>query len=82
VIDPWRIPNHWYKSKVEDLKLRLPRGGDPTSASGRAIIARQSDRMEMAALRRELVGGRLLLSGATRKGRRGVVVGEAEVDDR
>jgi hypothetical protein len=28
VIDPWENPNNWYQSKVKDLKLRLPRGGD------------------------------------------------------
>jgi hypothetical protein len=38
--------NNWYQSKVEDLKLRLPQGGDRTSASGRVIISGRSDRVE------------------------------------
>jgi hypothetical protein len=28
VIDLWANSNNWYQSEVEDLKLRLPRGGD------------------------------------------------------
>ena len=46
MIDPWGNPNNWYQSQVEDLKPCLPRGGDPTSASGRAIIVRWSDMEE------------------------------------
>jgi hypothetical protein len=46
VIDPWVNSNNLYQSKVKDLKLRLPRGGDPTSASGRAIVGRRSDWVE------------------------------------
>jgi hypothetical protein len=83
VIDLWANSNNWYQSELGDLKLRLPRGGDPTSASGRVILGRQSDRMKMestlsSARRRVIVFG-----GATWRGRQGVVVGKAvDEDDR
>jgi hypothetical protein len=48
VIDLWANSNNWYHSEVKDLKLRLPRGGEPTSASGWAIVGRRKDRVETA----------------------------------
>jgi hypothetical protein len=83
VIDLWTNSNNWYQSKVEDLKLRLPWGGDPASASGRAIVGQRSDRVKMASTlsfaRRRVI----VLDGATRRRRQGVIVGkEVEEDDR
>jgi hypothetical protein len=85
VIDSWVNFNNWYQSEVEDLKLRLPRGGDPTSASGRAIIGRRSDRVKMASTHTPASARRrvIMLGGATQRRRQGVVVGKmADEDDR
>jgi hypothetical protein len=49
------------------MKLRLPRGGDATSASGRAIVGRRIDRVEMA-------------STPSWARRRATVVGRSDVD--
>jgi hypothetical protein len=50
VIDLWANSNNWYQSEVEDLKQCLHREGEPTSASGQAIVARRSYRVEMASM--------------------------------
>jgi hypothetical protein len=83
VIDPWANSNNWYQSQFEGLKLRLPRGGDPTSASGRAIVGQRSDRVKMASTPMSARRRVTVLSGATWRRRQGVVVNKvAEVDDR
>jgi hypothetical protein len=83
VIDLWANSNNWYQSEVEDLKLRLPRGGDPTSASGRAIVGRQSDRVKMASMPSSARRRVTVFGGATWRGRQGVVVVKAvDEDDR
>jgi hypothetical protein len=83
VIDLWVNSNNWYQSEVKDLKLRLPQGGDATSASGRAIVARRSDRVKMASTPSSARRRVIMLGGGTRRRRQGVVVGKvADEDDR
>jgi hypothetical protein len=65
VIDLWANPNNWCKSKIEDLKLRLPRRGDPSSTSGRATVARRSDRVERRAWGYQRGSRRSMIDGAT-----------------
>jgi hypothetical protein len=74
VIDSWTISNNWYQSKVEDLKLRLPRGGDLTSASGRAIVGRRSDRVKMASTPSSAKRRVIVFGGATWRRRQGAVI--------
>jgi hypothetical protein len=81
VIDLWANSNNWYQSKVKDLKLRLPRGGDATSASGRAIVGRRSDRVKMTSTPSSARRRVIMFSVATWRGRQGVVVGKAVGED-
>jgi hypothetical protein len=82
VIDLWANSNNWYQSEVEDLKLRLPRGGD-ASASGKAIVGWQSDRVKMASTLSSARRRVTVFGGATWRGRQGVVVVKAvDEDDR
>jgi hypothetical protein len=74
VIDLWANSNNWYQSEVEDLKLRLPRGGDFTSASGRAIVGRWSDRVKMAPS--WAIWLVIIVRWNNTEGRKGVVVGK------
>jgi hypothetical protein len=83
VIDLWANSNNWYQSEVEDLKLRLPRGGDHTSASGRAIVGRRSDQVKMASTPASARRRVIVLDGATQRRRHHIVVGKAvDEDDR
>jgi hypothetical protein len=83
VIDLWANSNNWYQSKVKDLKLRLPQGGDASSASGRAIVGRRSDRVKMASTQSPAKRRVIVFDGATWRERHGVVVGKAvDGDDR
>jgi hypothetical protein len=43
----------------------LPRGGDATSASGRAIVGRQSDRVKMTSTVEQHGGGGMVLLSAS-----------------
>jgi hypothetical protein len=81
VIDSWANSNNWYQSKVEDLKLRLSRGGDPTSALGRAIVGRRSDRLKMANTSSSTRRRVIVFGEATWKGRLGVIVSKAANED-
>jgi hypothetical protein len=83
VIDLWVNSNNWYQSEVEDLKLRLPRGGDPTSASGRATVGRWNDRVEMANMLLSARRRTIAVWRSNTGGRHGVVVVRAvDEDDR
>jgi hypothetical protein len=81
VIDLWANSNNWYQSEVKDLKLRLPRGGDPTSALGQAIVGRRSDRVKMVSMPSSARRRVIMLGGATQRRRQGIVVGKAVDED-
>jgi hypothetical protein len=83
VINLWANSNNWYQSEVEDLKLRLPRGGDPTSASGRATIGRWSDRVETVNMPSSARRRTIAVWRSNTGGRQGVVVVKVvDEDDR
>jgi hypothetical protein len=83
VIDLWANSNNWYQSQVEDLKLRLPRGGDSTSASGRAIVGRRSNRVETVNMPSSARRRTIAVWRSNTEGRQGVVVGKTvDEDDR
>jgi hypothetical protein len=81
VIDLWANFNNWYQSEVEDLKLRLPRGGDATSASGRAIVGRRSDRVKMANMPSSPRRRTIAVWRSNTEGRQDVVVMKAVDED-
>jgi hypothetical protein len=83
MIDLWANPNNWYQSEVEDLELRLPRGGDATSALGRAIVGRRSGQVKMASMPSSARRRVIVLGRATKRRRQGVVIGKVvDKDDR
>jgi hypothetical protein len=81
VIDLWANSNNWYQSEVEDVKLRLPRGGDAISASGRAIVGRRSDRVKMASTPSSAKRWVIVFGGATWRRRQGAVIVKAVDED-
>jgi hypothetical protein len=83
VIDLWANSNNWYQSKIEDPKLCLPRGGDPTSASGQATVGRRSDLVDVMSMPSS-ARWRVIVVGQTMwLGLREAVIGKmVEEDDR
>jgi hypothetical protein len=70
MIDSWAISYNWYPSEVEDLKLCLPRGGHPTSASGWATVGRrrvETTSMSSSARRWAITVGRSDVDRTTRR---------------